>query len=468
MVVDEHMETLRVMDPVIIANHRIASESAVRFLRYSVAEGHCLKKLDLLDDSLPGFLRHYPYPLHSWPWFIAQDLRDTLAQSVARIPELIYRAVRLEFGRDRRRFAAFYDISEVLAEIFLDSGMDMSQLMLRIDAMMTASGLKIMELNAGPDIGGWQIHWMDALYRKNEALKAFFATNACASRNIPLQYMKYLVRMARNHHPDGVANVAIVAGKRHAISELDITFQGVFRAALQECDADGELFFESNLARMEFEPDTVRLDGKVLGAIATYRFGTDITPPIDLYRAFFRGRIYWPDNPFVSIIGDKRSLAIVNGHKHSDIFTDEERRLIEAFVPWGAMPGSKEVELGRTGLSLEVLLKRQHDLVIKAARGAQGNDVFVGRYQSAESWRDMAARALSEPMWLVQEYCDSLPFYGQAGEEGYSIHDVIWGVFGFGGEYGGCWLRLSRKGEGDGVINSAKGAQEAIVYEVVE
>ena len=458
------------MDPTIVANHRITSACAVRFLEYSVNQGRCLKRLDLLDDSMPDYLRNYPYPLHSWPWFISKEMQTTLAECVTRVPDLIYRAIRLEFGRDRQRFAAFYELPEVLAEIFLDSGFDLAQLILRIDAMMTADGLKIMEVNAGPDIGGWQIHWTDGLYRKNEALLPFFSANEHRPGNIPLAYMKHVVQMARAHDKEGAANVLFVVGKQHLTSDLNDLFQLLFRDALNACDAKGELFFESSFENVRFDSYGASLRGHLLGSIVPFRFGTDIVAPLDLYRAFLRGQLYLPENPFVGIIGDKRSLAIACRHKDSDHFTSDERRLIDSFIPWSATiaPGTT-AHFRQTQLPMEEsLLRHRHELVIKVARGAQGNDVFVGKFQSEQAWREIVARALSEPMWLAQEYCESLPFYGQAGEEGYGIYDVIWGVFGFGKKYGGCWLRLSQKDSGDGVINSAKGAQEAIVYEVNE
>lgn len=458
------------MDPTIVANHRITSECAVRFLEYSVTEGHCLKRLDLLDDSMPEYLRNYPYPLHSWPWFISTEMQTTLAECVTLVPDLIYRAIRLEFGRDRQRFAAFYDLPEVLAEIFLDSGFDLAQLILRIDAMMTAQGLKIMEINAGPDIGGWQIHWADALYRKNAALLPFFSTNAYRVENIPLAYMKHVIQLARSHDKECAANVLFVVGQQHLTSDLNSLFQLLFRDALSECDAKGELFFDSSFDNVRFDSYGASLRGRLLGSIVTFRFGTDIVPPTDLYRAFLRGQVYWPDNPFVSIIGDKRSLAIACQHKNSDMFSDDERRLIASFVPWSVTIAPETMANFRgTHLPMEeLLLLHQQELVIKIARGAQGNDVFVGKFQSEQDWCEIIDRALAEPVWLAQEYCESLPFYGQSGEEGYGIYDVIWGVFGFGRKYGGCWLRLNQKDSGDGVINSAKGAQETIVYEISE
>ncbi len=454
------------MDPNVVANHRLASESAVRFLDYSIANGGCLKRLDLLDDTLPRFLRNYPYPVHSWPWFIGEELRKTLAECVTRIPALVCKALRIEFGRDSRRLAQFFDIPEILAEIFLGSGLGAEQFMVRIDAVMTASGLKIMEINAGPDIGGWQIHWMDGLYRKNAALRPFLETNDCRTINIPRAYMDHLVARALACSGGVSANVALVMQREEASLDVFETLRAVFEETMVDVNVPGRLYFETGFDHFTFGPTGMMRGNERIGTVVLFRDGTDITPPLDLHRTFLRGDVYWPDNPFVALVGDKRSLAIAYQSRGNPAFTGDERAVIESYIPWCAASACGQLEGHKATMPVDELVSRQDQLVIKTARGARGDDVFVGRFQTADAWQGVVARAESEPGWLAQEYCSSLPFYGQMGEEGYGIHDVIWGVFGFGGSYGGCWLRLSPKDLGDGVINSAKGAQETIVYEV--
>jgi len=459
------------LNPEIVNNHSLTSLSAVKFLDYCVTQGRCLKRLNLLDDFLPEFLRNYKYPLQSWPWFIVGSMRQTLQESACRVPALIYKAVRAEFAGDAKRFATFYRMPDVLGEIFMQSGMDLSQIMLRVDAVMTSRGLKIMEINAGANIGGWQIQWMDLQYRKQPALAPFFEVTDCRSRNIPLEYMKHLIEQgrARGCDSNGRVNVVLVLDKSILTLDIHETFRLVFEEALRECQVQGEIICEPNFKQINFDHAGAHIRGKRVTSIASYHEDTDIEIPRELYRCFLSGKVYWPGNPFVMVIGDKRSLAIVNDHKDTQLFDDDERSLIETHVPWSAVIARCTVEFDGATTDLEsLLLTRREDFVIKAARGSSGKDVYVGRFQSANAWRSIVLRAFSEGAWLAQEYCSSLPFYGQSGEEGYAIHDVIWGVFGFGTRYGGCWLRLMPEGAGDGVINSATGAMEAIVYEVQE
>ncbi|MBB3228209.1 hypothetical protein FHW69_002844 [Luteibacter sp. Sphag1AF] len=459
------------LNPEIVSNHALTSFSAVKFLDYCVTQGRCMKRLNLLDDSLPVFLRNYKYPLQSWPWFIVDSMQKTLQDAACRVPALIYKAVQAEFAGDAKRFAEFYRMPDILGEIFMQSGMDLSQIMLRVDAVMTSRGLKIMEINAGPNIGGWQIQWMDKQYRKQPALASFFETTECRSRNIPRNYMKHLIEQgrARCNSPDDPVNVLFVLQGSELTDDSVDTFRTLFEEALHECQLPGEIILEPDFSDVVFDHTGAYVRGKRVTSLAAFHHETTIELPRELYRCFLGGKVYWPGNPFVMVIGDKRSLAIANNHKNTSLFNDEERRLIETHVPWSAAIVSGPVEFdGVTGDLETLLLERREDFVIKIARGSSGKDVYVGRFQPADVWQGVVRRAFSEGAWMAQEYCLSLPFYGQSGEEGYGIHDVIWGAFGFGTGYGGCWLRLMAKDAGDGVINSATGAMEAIVYEVYE
>lgn len=473
------------MDPQIVKNHALVSHTAVRFLDYAVARENCLDRLELLDKSQPGLAGHYQFPLQSWPWFIVDETRQMLAASACRVPALIYRAVRAEFAGDARRFAAFFNLPPILGDIFVQSGMNLDQLIVRVDAMLTGRGLKIMEINSGANVGGWQIQWLSQQYRNHPALAPFFDTVAARpGTNIPLEYLSHMVRQGRAclGRAGVPVNVLFVVEEMNGMEMLEQPLKDMFRAALAALGETGELLFERDFTRLRFDAGCAVLNGQRIAALASYRSNHgDLSPeelaqanrsnepPLELYRCFLSGKIAWPGNPFSVVIGDKRSLAIVNAHKDSGLFTEEERSLIERHVPWSApvAPGTVVYDGAEADLKM-LLLARQRDFVVKIARGSAGQDVFVGRFQSAADWQAAVGRAFADGVWLAQEYCESLPFYGQAGERGYAVHDVVWGVFGFGGHYGGTWLRLMQKDNGDGVINSAKGAMETIVYEIDE
>ncbi|WP_303636305.1 hypothetical protein [Stenotrophomonas tuberculopleuritidis] len=459
------------MDQDIVRNHAAVSIAGQAFLDYAVVKANCLEPVALLDDSLPPLFRNYQYPLHSWPWFLGEEMRKILEDCACQVPRLVQRAIEVEFGDDYQRLAGYFGLSELAAELYMAVGVDPSQLMHRTDAILTEDGLKIMEINVGSNIGGWQIQWMDALYRKHPSLQEFFGQVRCESKDIPLAYMTQIVESARAVSDDGDAAVhafVLVPADFMEIADSEQTINAVFQAAAAACGCRGVMHFASDYAALKFTPAGVYLDELRITAIVSSFPGDDgPTQPKELFRAYLGGQVAWPDNPFIVPIRDKRSLALLHKHKESPAFNEQERRLIDYFIPWGSDVSPKHVEFKGTRVDLETLLLQcREKFVIKIAYGAQGNDVHVGRFKNDEEWAKVVAQALREPGWLAQEFCSSLPFYGQSGSRGYQLHDVVWGVFGFGTKYGGCWLRLMKRGDSDGVINSAKGAQETIVYEV--
>ncbi len=454
------------MEKEIIDNHASVSAISVNFLDYAVKQGGCLNKLDLLDDDLPPMLRNYKYRLHSWPWFISPKTQRMLEDCVCLVPGLLVRAVLIELGNDAKRFCQFYDVADVIGELLLGGALQTHFVSQRTDAILTDKGLKIVELNLGFGVGGWQIQWMDQQYRKQRELKPFLDKLNCRSRDIPYSYMNYLIRSIKKqkaHGPKGKANVVFFINDTFIGLDGPRMISSVFEHALRDQGCEGNIYFTTELSELSFEDDGVFLRGERVGAVVS----ADQAPPVQLTRACLAGQIIWSDDPLQWVLADKRFLALLYKHRKHPSFSEDECRTIETFLPWGAPLRAGRVEFEGNMEDLPSLLLRQKDrFVIKVARGGRGNDVFVGKHQQIHDWMRLVMRGLAEGNWLVQEFCRSLPFYGQRGDNGYGTFDAVWGVYGFGDEYSGCWLRLMERDSGNGVINSDKGAEESIVYEV--
>lgn len=451
------------MDPQILQHHATVSRTALDFLDHAVRQRQCLSRYELLDDDVHPMFRDYPYALHSWPWFLAPGLRERLETCVTQVPTLLLRAMLAEFEDDAEGLAEAFDLSLPAAHLFLQREPDASALLQRTDGVLTAEGFKIVELNCGAGIGGWQIHWMDGQYRKQPGLDRFMAGRACHSRHIPREFMAYLVRaMVERGLP---CRLVMVTDRDFAERGGPAAVRAIFDEALQPFGRDGEIRFVEDPSGLQPRADGLYHQGSRIGAFVGAEGMADLTPM--LLRAALANQLFWPDSPLDTVLGDKRALALLHQHRDSGLFSPAEQALVDEFIPWSApvRPGTVRHE-GREQ-SLETLLRRQPaQFVVKVAQGMQGDDVFIGKYTPPAQWDAVVSRALAEPGWLAQGFCASLPFYGQRGDSGYGVFDVIWGVFGFGNRYGGTWLRLMDKDSGDGVINSSKGAQEAIVYEV--
>jgi hypothetical protein len=412
----------------------------------------------------------YTYPLQSWPWFINPSAKDTVEKCATIVPSLLYKAIQLEFGKDHTEFSKFYFFPEVLSHLFLETGIDTRCLMQRTDATWTEEGLKIIELNVGSNIGGWQIQWMDAPYRKQKELIPFFESTPCNTRHIPRGLMRYLINGVKQKGlaRDRIINVLFVC----VDEEIDIrtrnTLSEFFNLELEGSGYNGFLNFTMDYEELTFKDDEVFFDNKRIDVVLSIDI-TGLESPTELYRSCIANKVLWPDNPLDGIIGDKRNLALLYKHKDSGVFSQMERQIINAYIPWCATIKCQKVDYRGQNYDLKTLLQSQKDqFVIKTALGGQGVDVFVGRSQTEDEWLEIIEKSFSESGWVVQEFCKSLNFYGQFGQYGIAEFDVIWGIFGFGDEYAGSWLRMMDISSEHGVINSATGAEEAIVYEVAE
>jgi hypothetical protein len=92
--------------------------------------------------------------------------------------------------------------------------------------------------------------------------------------------------------------------------------------------------------------------------------------------------------------------------------------------------------------------------------------VAFGHQTAPGAWARLVEEAVAKGGWLAQERADSRPYIYQVGEQGYGVHNLVWGTFCFGEIFGGGFLRMIPQGIGDGVINSARGATEGLLFEV--
>jgi hypothetical protein len=149
-------------------------------------------------------------------------------------------------------------------------------------------------------------------------------------------------------------------------------------------------------------------------------------------------------------------------------FSDDENELILNHIPWTAMVEDKDIHYGDGKQPLIPLLRNNKEqFVIKAANGYQGKDVFIGKFSSDEEWEEAINLGLGTTSFIAQEFSDSVTVMAPNKENEWAPHKLIWGAFSFGEIYGGVWVRMSAVKTDVGVINSATGAVEALVYETM-
>lgn len=456
-------------------DHGVLSRFNARFLAYASEERNCLQKLPLLDGDLPPFLQHHPYELNSWPIFIGPAAIAELTESAQHLPTLVLRCLDRERSYYFKRIQAVCHFDEALIERFF--AFDVShQIVARLDMVGTVDGLKVLEINSGSDIGGWEMSFFDRQYRKQEPLHQFMQdVGEVTSRNILLNYVRSLVAACESlgFGADRRLHFLFVV-EPVTLRNLGEPMALALRGYGEQLGYDITIRFETSLAGVHPHEGGIGIDGRRIHAYMAVV--TDVKAPVNatIFDAFCDGQIVWPDNPISACINDKALLAdaYLASVEPDARFNDEERAVLRRHLTWASRMTAERVRYDGDMHDLRQLLtERKDEFVIKPVVGGQGKHVNVGRCQTREAWEETLAKAFDAPThWLVQRFCESRRFYALSAAQGAPVVvDYVWGVFSYSGSYGGTWVRLKPiDSNTTGVINSHTGAQETIVYEVPE
>ncbi|MEO8240456.1 MAG: hypothetical protein ABI576_20295, partial [Flavobacterium sp.] len=344
----------------------------------------------------------------------------------------------------------------------------------RLDLTYTEDGFKILEANIGSSIGGWQIHSFEHLIRK---LHPELTENRDQyhSKNTLQIYINFLVDQVLKKVTTVKDTINIFIDNGFDESELEqkladntslLFFNEFLQRELSKRGLKGEAF-SGNLNELQLVNNDLCYKNNLIHGIAVLSMEVQVN--IAVFRAFVTDKVYFPDHLGLKMMGDKRNLAILLELAHEGKFSLEENELILKNVPWTVFIENKKILFKNKEYNLLELLKNNKEqFVIKVARGYQGKDVFVGKFNTDDEWQEAIDLALSTNAFIAQEFSESIDFLAPNGQNIWTSHKLIWGSFGFGDSYGGVWVRMSEVKTDVGVINSATGAVEAIVFEVVD
>lgn len=427
------------------------------------------KLLELNDDL---------FTLQPWPTFINPENRNQFQEASLKLFALIKSIPRRVFNNDFEKMSQFYEIPvntiERLFEGVNENDGHLDNLLGRGDFMLSPTGLKCLEYNFSASLGGWQVPIWESLYLNTPLIARFFREYEVKtiSENLIHQFLEHVVHSSpeETFNRDGRMNIALVRagfvdGKIATQSYLNTLYKEILRkknsslqGTVHMCDynhldiVDGYIFHKSE---------------KIHTVIELYR--GDVSP--EIMRAFRSGNIRLMNGPVSKLLANKLNLALLSDHEavNDDVFTEEEKEVINRYVPWTrkispgcTTYGGKKIDL------VDFILSHREALVIKPASGYGGKGVYLGRKAPEEHWEKLVKTAVHEKKWVVQELMESSPGVYQAGERGYDVHDMSWGFFVFGRRYAGVWVRVLPRKDNKGVINCHQGATVSVVFNAHE
>jgi hypothetical protein len=459
-------------------SHRTLSTSSLKFLEYAKTTPDCFKRsrfreLKWESHSLSKAI------LQPWPIFVSRKLIDSFIEASTNIFALICSIPSRLFNYDPVRISHFYElpIEKLKRSLYGIDSEFLKYLIGRGDFVFSSSGLKCLEINIASNFGGWEIAMWLPMYLENPILSEFIKKNNVKITNQKLLHIYFgnLINAALKFFPnDDEINIILqtwggfkdeftLATEKYANS----IYKNVLKEKRKSKLLKGEVFFNT-FSELDLKGEHLYYrDKKVHVAV---EFSKHEVISADMLFLFKNRNILIFNGPVNFLLNNKLHLALLSEQQRTDTFTLEEREIIKKYIPWTRKlrPGSTTYSEKSVQLEDFVICNREK-LVIKPAKGTSGGDVYIGNLTTGSQWRELISTALTDRrVWVVQEYIESNPMLFQAGENGCDQYNMVLGMFTFGSDYGGTWVRILPIDHEDGIISGGRGAQETIVLEVEE
>ncbi|MER5884173.1 ATP-grasp domain-containing protein [Streptomyces sp. NPDC001941] len=404
------------------------------------------------------------------PVFLATADRLSLQADLNGLFELLTTIPDRLFGGDRRAFARAVGMTPTQVDLVMrGAGLRMPP-MSRADMYREPGGFKLMELNTGSSLGGWQMGEFSRPAARNRAFQEF-------------AHAEHLV------HPDPIGNIASVLRAEAAHAGFELPARPVL--ALTEWP-DG---FTYTKPWLDFVvPDFLRhgFDAVVCGLDHfEYRDGVPWVHgrKVDVvYRIFLPGemadeqRSYDLVDPLLDAVdaghtflfagldcelyGNKGSLAMLSDERNRDAFTADELALVERILPWTRFLRDEHVH--RAGESVDLVpyvLAHKDSLALKPTLLYGGVGVIPGWSVGQDEWEARVRAAVDGPFVVQERVLPVAERFAAEDGEGFERMVVAYGVLMVGGAYSGMLVR----GTPDptvGIVSMSNGAQIGCCYHV--
>lgn len=416
--------------------------------------------------------------LQPWPTLIGESAISDMARITTGLSRAIKRIPEEIFALDAEAISEFFHLNlDFVRHFILPSISDqvMDGLIGRGDFLLGAEKLWCVEFNMSVSLGGiWEATKWDRMARSNPLIAGYLRENNLhvRPRNSLRLMMRHVIREAKRYLKDlgGAVNVAYVLAKTNIETvdevpqraELRDFFQQEYQEVLKESNDRGE-FILCTFEDLWTENGRVFLGDLPINVILEMTTG-DV--PLHILRCYQRGTVNLHNGAVTYLLCNKMAMALLSEFHDSGIFPEEEAELIRTHVPWTRKVADTATEFKGVSVILpEFMRDNQKELVLKKGLSASGQHVVVGRHSTPEEWEAGLKLAFDEGDWTVQEYIryPQLPY--QDGTYGYCLHDVVFGLFVFGNEFGGEFMRVLAKDRG-GIVNRQKGCLDAIALEI--
>lgn len=456
--------------PEILRAQSAWSAVQTRFAEYFLSDPECRDEAAFAAlAERDSFLR---YNLQRWLMFLAPAKNAELARATTAVCRLVCEIPRRVFHLDPGALSEFYglpkEVAPLIAELVTKTDC-LKDMIARADLIWSPDGLKVCEVNAAGNLGGWEVGGWHGRYRRVPPLARYLDREGDrVGLTDPLEesYAHFIaVGQARGLAASGDLNLAMTSYETVNTSFAAFIDRG-YRAALGEKlpGAAGRFV----LCRPE---ELICRDGRLEIGGLPIQLVLDASPELfnrSVYTALMAGTAFAWNGPLSTLLSQKTNLALLSELEAGGGLAPEDAETVRRHFPWTRrVVGDFTDYQGDREYLPDLLVERRESFVLKAGLSSSGLAVHLGRNTPADAWQTLIDRALDEEGWIVQEFADSLPFLLGDLRGNPAWQDIVWGTFDYGGHYAGAFLR-HKPCEQEGIINAAQGATIGVYYDATE
>lgn len=458
-----HIEEKRI----IVGNHKTLAKGSATFIESMLSQPHLVAEQchAVRSGDIPAAYEKLRELTSPWPVIISSKYKNEMAVINRDIGILLYKSM-LIISRDYPTlFKQQYDIpAQWFADLNENDGA--RQFMIgRYDALISRGALKLLEYNAGSNIGGWHLYRLIDFYRDIVG-----DINHLNYTPILEEFLASIERMIEQKivGEGSPYNLLFVLENEHEKDDF-VASLPYFEEAINKRQLQLRLLFDVNFQKLEVDENGAWFNGERVDAVSVpvFNFDSGTEKVQQLMKLHWQNRVVFPDNPIYLALGNKSCFANLYFLMQENRLSSKEVELVSKYIPWTHHLGDELNRLIGQGASFDVsnILNNKDDFVLKRDGLLGGDHVYVGKFTSESTWYSVVSLARKNPGWIVQKYYPSDQFYAPTYEGNIVPHDYVLGFFDLGSEYGGAGVRLMPSKLNNGVVNSAKGADYTMVFE---
>ena len=403
-----------------------------------------------------------------WPLVLSQERVADFKLLVQELPAIVLRVLRSFFGSNAQAFCDYFDSSAEIYDMLMASAIQPGELICRHDFLYSNGELKLLEMNMGTNLGGWELDWLHGDTLKAVAFLGALPGKRIVYRPVVPSMLDALAKsITMRNKPGRTGNLLFRTGKMSRVGTINTAQLIQSHYQTSKNYKGGKVYVFSDLAEVQFtDTGRVYFQGHEIDAVLL--LDAQISEKhFDLFdRAHVAGNILFPDSSIHRVIGSKRLMALLHEERARHLMSERQATWIDKHLPWTARAERKTVRWENSEYDLrELLLQRRERFVLKEAFSLQGRDVFIGKHTENDKWISLVDKARADATWVVQEFCPSDPIYSSNAQSRTQAIIPVLAAFGFGESYGGSVARGLPVDLDQGVVNLSLGAEVFVLLE---